>query len=371
MHRNVLSLGDESRRAGSRRNASVRIGIAAVSLCWLGAAPIERQRPTDAWITAATKMTLIEAQAVEGRAIGADVRNGDVTLHGMVGSEAEKLRATALTQRIDGVERVRNTLTIVPPEKRPAVAMTDDLLMQRVAHALRMEERLADSRVDIHAVDNGVVVLAGNAQTVEEHRLAVDTAAAVHGVREVTSEIRSPDPEADEEIWEETAAFVDSADETSQLRATLRDAWIRTRLGLRLWVEPGLSPADVDIASREGIVTLFGVVDSIDARLMAQKRALEMEGVLHVDNQLQIVPDFVAENVKAVDAGLQKDIAERIESRQLEDAEIAVEVHNATVRLSGSVANQEDRMTALVVAGTTQGVRSVYDGLEVKASRRI
>jgi hyperosmotically inducible protein len=311
-------------------------------------------------------MTLIEAQAVEGRAIGADARNGDVTLHGMVGSEAEKLRAAALTQRVEGVERVRNALTIVPPEERPAVAMSDGLVMQRVAHALRAEPRLADTQVAIHAVDNAVVVLAGEAQTVEEHRLAVDTAAAVYGVREVTSEVRSPDREADEAIWEETAAFVDAADDSS----SLRDAWIQTRLALRLWMEPGLSPTDVEVESRDGIVTLFGIVDSIDAKLMAQKRALELEGVLYVDNQLQIVPESVAETVEAVDAGLREDIAERIDSKHLEDAEIAVEVHNATVRLSGSVANQEDRMTALVIAGTTHGVRAVYDGLEVKASRR-
>jgi osmotically-inducible protein OsmY len=364
MHRNVSFRRDES------RNWAIRIGIAVVSLCGLGAAPIERARPTDAWIAAATKMALIQAQAVEGRAIGADARNGEVTLHGMVGSEAEKQRATALTQRVEGVERVRNTLTIVPPEERPAVAMTDDLLMQRVAHALRMEGRLADTRVGIHAVDNGVVVLAGAARTVEEHRLAVDTAAAVYGVRRVTSEIRSPDPEADEKIWQETAAFVGSADEASPFRASLRDAWTETRLGWRLWLEPGLSPAEIDVESRHGIVTLFGVVDSIDAKLIAQKRALEVEGVLHVDNQLQIVPEFVAETVAAVDAGLEEDIAERLESKDLADAKIAVEVHNAAVRLTGSVANQEDRMTALVVAGTTHGVRAVYDALEVKAARR-
>ena len=60
-------------------------------------------------------------------------------------------------------------------------------------------------------------------------------------------------------------------------------------------------------------------------------------------------------------------VRERLESRDtLEDADIDVAVENGVVRLTGTVATQRDRLTALTLARSTDGVGSVIDGLELK-----
>jgi len=60
---------------------------------------------------------------------------------------------------------------------------------------------------------------------------------------------------------------------------------------------------------------------------------------------------------------VQQRLAERA---ALHDDHIDVEVANGVVRLSGSVEQSGDRMIALSLARSTDGVRSVVDGLRVE-----
>jgi len=61
-------------------------------------------------------------------------------------------------------------------------------------------------------------------------------------------------------------------------------------------------------------------------------------------------------------------IEKRLEAREdLSDASIDVEVADGVARLSGTVRSQSDRLSALTLARTTDGVRSVIANLDVKA----
>jgi osmotically-inducible protein OsmY len=86
-----------------------------------------------------------------------------------------------------------------------------------------------------------------------------------------------------------------------------------------------------------------------------------------VENELQIVPESVAKRVEAKDDQVLAAVRQRLETRDaLEDADIDVAVENGVVRLTGTVATQRDRLTALTVARSTDGVGSVIDGLQLK-----
>ena len=327
------------------------------------------ERPTDTWIAIATNMGLLVTQGVDGRVVDADVVDGVVTLHGMVGSQAEKTRASAVARGVEGVERVRNVLTVVPEAERPGVALRDADLAERVAAWLADEATLGASPLGVHAVSNGVVILAGEAATPEHHRRAVEIAGEVEGVRAVVSEIRSGDVVADAEIWEETGP-ADEDVSRSGLGRALSDTWMALRLEFALMAEPGLSPTAVDVDVRDGIATLFGIVESREEREAAVARALGIDGVLAVENALQVVPGSVSETVEAVDDTLVENVARRLDAQELEDADISVAVRNATVRLTGSVATHRDRMTAVLAARHTRGVRGVSDGLTVRDGAR-
>jgi osmotically-inducible protein OsmY len=324
---------------------------------------VANERPSDIWITAATRMALAETQGVDGP-IGSDVVNGAVLLHGMVDDDAEQTRVIAVASRVPGVREIRNVLRVVSREDQNQVAFEDSLVAGRVSIALSHDEMLWDEPVEVHAVSAGVVVLGGEVASPALHEHAIEVASQIDGVRRVASTIRSSDRERDLELWDRAAPAEDVA-EPSRFRTALSDAWIQTRLKLALRVDPGIPLTGVDIDTREGIVTLFGSVASQQEKEAASERALDVDGVLVVDNELQVVPPSVAETVETVDASLAREIEERLEGEHLEGAEISIDVANATVRLKGSVANHEDRMKVIMVALTTEGVRGVSDRLDV------
>jgi osmotically-inducible protein OsmY len=78
----------------------------------------------------------------------------------------------------------------------------------------------------------------------------------------------------------------------------------------------------------------------------------------------------VADTVAEVDASLAREVEARIADENLKGSRIQVNVHNATVRLEGSVSDPGDRMTAIIAAATTRGVRAVSDGLQVDGRSR-
>jgi osmotically-inducible protein OsmY len=279
-------------------------------------------------------------------------------LHGQVATDVAKAQAETRTREVRGVREVRNLLTVVPEAARERTEQSDDAVQKQVEQALERDPALAGSDIDVKSVNDGVVLLSGNAKTLSAHRRALETANSVDGVRNVASEIQSPDELGDAEIWQE------SAEVDSQTEATMSDGWITTKAKLGLMAEPGLSPFAVNVDTRGGVVTLFGIVGSADARKRAGDRVAGIDGVKKVENELQVVPDVAAGRVEEQDDKLQAAVSEWLAEREsLSDSAIDVEVKNRVVRLTGSVADQADRLTALTVARTTSGIDSVIDDL--------
>jgi osmotically-inducible protein OsmY len=88
-----------------------------------------------------------------------------------------------------------------------------------------------------------------------------------------------------------------------------------------------------------------------------------------VRNEIQVVPASRQAAVEQKDEQIHQAVNDRLGSRdELSDADIAVEVKNGVVRLTGSVASQEDRLQALTTARRGEGVRSVV-GDELRVER--
>jgi osmotically-inducible protein OsmY len=78
------------------------------------------------------------------------------------------------------------------------------------------------------------------------------------------------------------------------------------------------------------------------------------------------VPPARQDAVARQDDEIEAELEKRIEDRSdLADARIDVEVENGVARLTGKVQSQTDRLSALTMARTTQGVRSVMGEIEV------
>lgn len=80
-------------------------GGGAVAAGWLGLALFAgtgMAATPDAWITTKAKIALLTTDGVPGTAINVDTITGQVTLHGTVGSHAEKRAAEAAVRGLDG-----------------------------------------------------------------------------------------------------------------------------------------------------------------------------------------------------------------------------------------------------------------------------
>lgn len=336
---------------------------AAVATALALAAPAFAAQPHDAWITTRVKMALLSDDTVAGLDIDVDTIDGRVTLHGKVDSAVEKAEAESLARQVDGVQQVRNLLAVVPPAREKAVEISDEALEKNVSAVLERDQALASSDITVKSVSEGIVVLAGEAETLSAHRRALEDARAVPGVRQVASEIRSPDELGDAEIWQGEPKPGASA----ELTDAASDAWITTKVKVRLAAEPGLSPFAVNVDTRDGVVTLFGTVATAAAKQRAAAESHAVDGVRGVENELQVVPELAAERVKAADEQVRRAVRERLAARAaLADADIDVAVKNGAVRLTGTVATQADRLVALTVARGTAGVGSVIDSLDLK-----
>lgn len=160
---------------------------------------------------------------------------------------------------------------------------------------------------------------------------------------------------------------IPSADAPRSFAGSISDSWITSKVKLRLIFEPGIAPLAMNVDTRDGVVTLFGSISTQDGKLAAGAEAAKVDGVQGVQNELQVVATTAAKRVEESDGEIRDSVQQRISERAaLEGDNIDVEVANGVVRLSGSVEQSGDRMIALSLARSTEGVRSVVDGLRVE-----
>jgi osmotically-inducible protein OsmY len=335
------------------------IGAAAAALPL--AAPALADQPQDAWITTQVKLELLSAEEIDALAINVDTFDGDVTLHGAVEAPEQQEQAERLAGSVEGVRKVRNLLAVVPGAAKPSVEASDRDLRARVENVLERDAALEASEIRVKSVHDGIVVLSGRAETPSAHRRALEDARSVDGVRQVASEIRSPNAMADLGIWSE----VGSTEPT--LADAASDTWITSQAKVRLMVAPGISPLAVNVDTRNGVVTLFGQVESAEQKDAAERELGRISGVKGVENELQVVPDVVAKRIERQDDQVENAVRKRMDEREvLRDADVEIEVENGVVRLTGSVASHADKMQMLMLARTTEGVDSIVDGLRVR-----
>jgi hyperosmotically inducible protein len=324
------------------------------------AGPAVADQPEDAYITSKVKIELLTADGVNPLDINVDTLDGVVTMHGQVESSAAKSKAAEEARSVKGVKDVRNMIAVVPSAAQKEVAAADDQVEERVKNVLDRDAALANSDIKVKSVNNGIVVLAGKADTLSSHERALEDARSVDGVRKVASEIQSPNELGDKELWNDEPPRAGATNSAS-------DAWITTKVKVGLMAEPGLSPFKINVDTDDGVVTLFGIVSTEQEKAAAEQQAKKADGVKGVENELQVVPDVASSRVEARDDQLEDAVEKRLEGHTaLQDDDIEVEVKNGVVRLTGTVDGAGERMTALTVARATQGVKSVVDDLRVE-----
>ncbi len=310
----------------------------------------------DGLITSKTKLSLWTTAGLKSTSVHVDTNDGVVTLHGKVATAAQKGLADKTTREVTGVRGVRNLLQVVPAAEEKRVGSSDKDLKALVEQRLKADAALKDSKVSVKSVNNGVVLLTGEAHTVSDHLRAVMLTDRVPGVNRVSSEIKGPNAFGDEERVSKA---------TSEAHSSARDMETSMAVKLRLFAAPQVPSAEINVDTDEGIVTLFGIVPTAEVKNAAGVEASKAAGVRAVENQLEVVASAQKERVDAKDADISGDLALAFKDRG-ELQGVKTEVKNGVVRITGTVSSGWNEVNALRTARRVAGVREVENQLKVE-----
>jgi osmotically-inducible protein OsmY len=214
--------------------------------------------------------------------------------------------------------------------------MSDNDVERWVTDQLHWEPKL-DSNAIAVAVNDGEVTLRGTIGSFREKRDAEKTAQRVYGVRTVTNDLK-----------------VRLLTEHGRDDADLRGAVLRA---LHL---DSLIPETVDARVDDGWVTLTGTAAWQYQREEAAYLAGNVLGVLGVDDQIDLT------YTEARTGDVQESIRKAFKrNAKIDSEDVAVDTHNGTVVLSGSVSSWTEHDEALAAAWAAPGVTGVDDYLEV------
>jgi osmotically-inducible protein OsmY len=209
---------------------------------------------------------------IDDSAIRVEVDGGRVMLSGIVGSAAERDRATrrAWVRGVNGVSADQLEVQGWARDERFRQGKYQDLsdtsIATAVEDALSYDPRINSTQVEV-SVDGGIATLTGTTPTLEGKRAAAATAHDTVGVWRVINRIKV---RADAHRPDEAIA--------ADVRETLER-------------NPYLEPVDdIGVDVNDGVVTLKGIVSSTFERMEADYAVASIGGVLEVVNKLEVLP---------------------------------------------------------------------------------
>jgi osmotically-inducible protein OsmY len=189
------------------------------------------------------------------------------------------------------------------------------------------------------------------------------------------------------------AAATAAKTRAAQAWGRFSDAWITTIVKSKLVGDREIRARDVDVSTRDGVVTLKGHVLNEPLRQLAVVLAKDTNGVKGVDDQLdvQVAPPVARRTPPPASAatgavGTTGSASGPVVSPESDDARITSAIQSkyflddrikqrhvdvsssgGVVTLTGEVADDSERAQALLLARTTNGVTRVEDHLTIAA----
>jgi osmotically-inducible protein OsmY len=174
-----------------------------------------------------------------------------------------------------------------------------------------------------------------------------------------------------------------TAEEPRDLEAAFQDARLTGRIESMYLLNPHLSAFEIATDVENGVVHLAGTVESDIDRDLAVALAKNVEGVIEVENDLEIDPDLRSGDAAANEEGVaRRDFGSwvddttttaAVKSRLIGNSntkglQIDVDTQGDVVTLSGSVKTPEERELAEQIARGSSDVRDVRNNLVVDPS---
>jgi hyperosmotically inducible protein len=148
----------------------------------------------------------------------------------------------------------------------------------------------------------------------------------------------------------------------------VKDSWITSKTKIALFGDERVSGTDINVQTRNGVITLRGKVATSQEKMAAEEIAKSIDGVASVKNQLQVVASGARKAVDAKDDDLTKSVKSRIsKDTRLKGSDIEVRADNGVVTLTGDAKDLGARARASELARSVPGVKSVKNEIKEKS----
>jgi osmotically-inducible protein OsmY len=225
---------------------------------------------TDDLIRGEVEMALLEDPAADLFDLQVAVRDGIVTLSGLVNSWQEKQLCVKVAKGVIGVKDVRSDIKVSQTPHRP-----DDEIAPEIERKLAFDMWVRDERIDVKVL-NGHVILSGIVGSLAEKKRAfLDSWVA--GVVAVDDMNLAVDPLGRDDKMRRVDKPGPKPDD--DVRQALEDVFS---------YDPRISRSDPEIMVNNGIVTLKGRVENLAAKQAAEEDAENTLGVWQVKNHLKV-----------------------------------------------------------------------------------
>jgi osmotically-inducible protein OsmY len=246
---------------------------------------------SDLWQKASLTTTYTLNRQLNPFKIDTEVENGVATLRGTVDSEVERDLAAELALGIDGIHKVNNEL-VVSTDASAATAGVEAAsgqrdFMQKVEDAnltamvksqLLWNSNTSGLKIDVDT-NNGIVSLSGSVDSSAEAELAEQIARNTRDVMGVENHLK---------VQSEKAGIGDKvAREAHEAEQMVSDGWITAKVKSSLIYSRNVDGSDIDVHTKNGVVTLQGRVDSEFEREVAIRIARDIKGVKEVKPELE------------------------------------------------------------------------------------
>jgi osmotically-inducible protein OsmY len=171
----------------------IRTSLCLAAVLSLHGVSQARAGTKDKWISTRATLALLTSDGLSVKKANVDTTDGNVVIHGIVTSEADKAKAEATVRNVSGVKSVRNLLQVVSADQKEDVKFQDSVTKDRVEAEIKADKTLHN--VKVASVNNGVVLLKGTVHSLDVKLRAAETAYGVPGVDHVATEIEVEVPE--------------------------------------------------------------------------------------------------------------------------------------------------------------------------------
>jgi hyperosmotically inducible protein len=150
-----------------------------------------------------------------------------------------------------------------------------------------------------------------------------------------------------------------------RVRPVVEDAVLTSSVKGRLMNDRLINAAQIGVETQEGIVSLYGIVPSVDQKRRAEVLTRQTIGVRQVVNVLQV--NQVTPPLMPSDAMITATVKEKLTTDRFANlARVHVDTNDGVVYLNGVVPSNDHKFRAEQVTRDVKGVNQVVNNLQVQ-----